>query len=92
MKSLSQSMVPGNINFFIKCLFIKHGYTKNSTPEQIKSIYKQICMSYHPDMLSDEFKDLSDIFSHINDVKVLLIKDFYENIGNRGFTLSPTVS
>lgn len=80
MKSLSQSKEIGNINFFVKMLFIREGYTKASTEEDIKKIYKTICLSYHPDVVEEEFKDLSkEIFSSISDMKVNLIKEFYES-------------
>lgn len=81
MKSLSQSKEIGSIDFFVKMLFVKEGYTKDSTEEDIKKIYKTICLSYHPDVIEDEFKELSkDIFSTISDMKVRLIKEYHENI------------
>lgn len=80
MKSLSQSKEIGSIDFFVKMLFVKEGYTKASTEEDIKKIYKTICLSYHPDVIEDEFKELSrDIFSTISDMKVRLIKEHYES-------------
>lgn len=81
MKSLSQLKEIGSIDFFVKMLFVKEGYTKDSTEEDIKKIYKTICLSYHPDVIEDEFKELSkDIFSTISDMKVRLIKECYENV------------
>lgn len=92
MKLSSQSKETGNINFFIKMLFIREGYTKTSNEDEIKKIYKTICLSYHPDTIETEFKTLSqDIFSGICDMKDLLIKEYYENIGNRRLALSPSV-
>jgi len=80
LKLLSQSKEIGSIDFFVKMLFVKEGYTKASTEEDIKKIYKTICLSYHPDVIEDEFKELSrDIFSTISDMKVRLIKEHYES-------------
>lgn len=91
MKSLYPLKEAGSTNF-VRLLFLKNGYTKNSSVEEINTIFKKICQEYHPDK-NDEFKDFTDeIFPAIVEMRVFLTKEAYENSSNRRPSLSSSVS